>query len=205
MPRPASSLHPLALAVLMACAAMPLHASESSVPNPDITAARSFSIPAGDLGQVLNSFSEQAGFALAFDPALTRGKRSTGMQGTYSTDEAIARLLGGSGLRARALSANRYRIEAAPEAIEGSMELQATNISGASQFETATGPVTGYVATRGLSATKTDTALIETPQSISVVTKDQMKAQGAENLSQMLRYSAAVVPETRGSTASRLD
>ncbi|WP_024690111.1 TonB-dependent siderophore receptor [Pseudomonas tremae] len=205
MPRPASSLHPLALAVLMACAAMPLHAAESSVPNPDVTAARSFSIPAGDLGQVLNSFSEQAGLALAFDPALTRGKRSTGLQGTYSTDEAIARLLGGSGLRARALSANRYRIEAAPEAIEGSMELQATNISGASQFETATGPVTGYVATRGLSATKTDTALIETPQSISVVTKDQMKAQGAENLSQMLRYSAAVVPETRGSTASRLD
>ncbi|RMO06828.1 TonB-dependent siderophore receptor [Pseudomonas coronafaciens pv. zizaniae] len=137
MPRPASSLHPLALAVLMACAAMPLHAAESSVPNQDVTAARSFSIPAGDLGQVLNSFSEQAGLALAFDPALTRGKRSTGLQGTYSTDEAIARLLGGSGLRARALSANRYRIEAAPEAIEGSMELQATNISGASQFETA--------------------------------------------------------------------
>ncbi|RMS41533.1 TonB-dependent siderophore receptor, partial [Pseudomonas coronafaciens pv. garcae] len=97
MPRPASSLHLLALAVLMACAAMPLHAAESSVPNQDVTAARSFSIPAGDLGQVLNSFSEQADLALAFAPALTRGKRSTGLQGTYSTDEAIARLLGGSG------------------------------------------------------------------------------------------------------------
>ncbi|NAT18316.1 TonB-dependent siderophore receptor, partial [Pseudomonas syringae pv. actinidifoliorum] len=205
MPRPASSLHPLALAVLMACAAMPSHAAQPSSPNADVSAARSFSIPAGDLSQVLNTFSEQAGLALAFDPALTRGKRSPGLQGQYGTDEAIARLLSGSGLRATALSANRYRIETAPEAVEGSLELQATTISGASRLETATGPVTGYVATRGLSATKTDTALIETPQSISVVTKDQMKSQGAENLSQMLRYSAAVVPETRGSTASRLD
>ncbi|EPN34665.1 TonB-dependent siderophore receptor, partial [Pseudomonas syringae pv. actinidiae ICMP 18807] len=88
MPRPASSLHPLALAVLMACAAMPSHAAQPSSPNADVSAARSFSIPAGDLSQVLNTFSEQAGLALAFDPALTRGKRSPGLQGQYGTDEA---------------------------------------------------------------------------------------------------------------------
>ncbi len=61
------------------------------------------------------------------------------------------------------------------------------------------------MATRSLSGTKTDTALIETPQSISIVTRDQMRAQNAESLNQILRYSAAVVPETRGATASRLD
>ncbi|MBX8518616.1 TonB-dependent siderophore receptor [Pseudomonas cichorii] len=205
MSRPASSLHPLALAIFMACAAVPLQAAESSVPDQQASVVKSFSIPAGDLSEALNTLAEQAQLVLAFDPALTRGKRSNGLQGQFSTHEAISRLLSGTGLQALAVSANRYRIEAAPETADGTMELQATSIIGATQAESASGPVSGYVATRGRTGTKTDTALIETPQSISVVTKDQMKAQGASSLNQILRYSAAVVPETRGSTASRLD
>lgn len=47
------------------------------------------------------------------------------------------------------------------------------------QGETATSPVHGYVARRSATATKTDTPIIETPQSVSVVTRDQIEAQGA--------------------------
>nr|WP_222853070.1 hypothetical protein [Massilia genomosp. 1] len=35
--------------------------------------------------------------------------------------------------------------------------------------ETASGPIRGYVARRSATATKTDTPIIETPQSVSVV------------------------------------
>jgi iron complex outermembrane receptor protein len=59
--------------------------------------------------------------------------------------------------------------------------------------ETATGPVTGFVARRGGSATKTDTPLIETPQAISVITRDQMEAQGALTLRETTNYTAGVV------------
>lgn len=59
--------------------------------------------------------------------------------------------------------------------------------------ETATGPVTGFVARRGGSATKTDTPLIETPQAISVVTRDQMEAQGVLTLRETTNYTAGVV------------
>lgn len=59
--------------------------------------------------------------------------------------------------------------------------------------ETATGPVRGFVAKRALSATKTDTPLIETPQAISVVTRDQMDAQGVSTLRESTRYTAGVV------------
>ena len=45
--------------------------------------------------------------------------------------------------------------------------------------ERANGPVVGFVATRSGTATKTDTPIIETPQSISVVTKDQARNQAA--------------------------
>lgn len=55
--------------------------------------------------------------------------------------------------------------------------------------ESAFGTVDGYVATQGSTATKTDTPLIETPQSISVITKDQMEAQAVDSLNSALRYT----------------
>ncbi len=64
--------------------------------------------------------------------------------------------------------------------------------------ETAVGHVDGYVATRSATGTKTDTPLMETPQSISVVTRDQIDAQGAESLKQALAYTAGVASESRG-------
>lgn len=53
----------------------------------------------------------------------------------------------------------------------------------------ATATVDGYVATQGSTATKSDTPLIETPQSISVITKDQMEAQAVDSLTSALRYT----------------
>jgi iron complex outermembrane receptor protein len=182
-----------------------VQAVEPSSSNDVSSAMTRFSIPAGDLAQALNTFAEQAQLTLAFDPALTRGKQTQGLNGAFGNGGALVRLLNGSGLQAIALSGSRYRIEPAPVVAEGAMELSATSIDGAYQGESPTGPVVGFVANRSLTATKTDTSLAETPQSISVVTKDQMRAQGAESLTQILRYSAAVVPETRGSTSSRLD
>jgi iron complex outermembrane receptor protein len=58
--------------------------------------------------------------------------------------------------------------------------------------ETATGPVKGIVATRSATGTKTDTPLIETPQSISVITADRVAQQGATTISEALGYTAGV-------------
>jgi len=72
------------------------------------------------------------------------------------------------------------------------------------QGERAGGPVNGYVARRSDTATKTDTPLIETPQSVTVVTSQQMQDQGAQSVGQALRYTASVLAETRLS-AGRYD
>lgn len=66
------------------------------------------------------------------------------------------------------------------------------------QQETAWGPVDGYVATRSATATKSDTPLIDTPQSISVITADQMEAQNAETIAQALRYTPGLAGEKFG-------
>jgi iron complex outermembrane receptor protein len=60
----------------------------------------------------------------------------------------------------------------------------------------------GYVANDSTLATKTDTPLLETPQSISVVTRDQMDAQAPQSINEALRYAPGVVPESQGNTSS---
>lgn len=76
--------------------------------------------------------------------------------------------------------------------------LPEVNVSSKAAKETATGPVSGYVAKRAASATKTDTPIIETPQSISVITADQIEDQKAESIQAALRYSAGVVADQYG-------
>lgn len=57
---------------------------------------------------------------------------------------------------------------------------------------------TGTTRHYGLTGTKTGTALIETPQSISVITSDQMREQGIDSLAQALRYAPGVDGEPFG-------
>ncbi|MFP2895176.1 TonB-dependent siderophore receptor [Corallococcus sp. 4LFB] len=64
--------------------------------------------------------------------------------------------------------------------------------------ERASGPVKGYTARRSGSGTKTDTALGETPQSVSVVGRAQMDAQQAQSVTEATRYTPGVRSETFG-------
>jgi iron complex outermembrane recepter protein len=61
-----------------------------------------------------------------------------------------------------------------------------------------TAPVDGYVAKRSATATKTGTPLLETQQSISVVTRDQIEDRGAQTLGQALSTTSGVVGEPYG-------
>jgi iron complex outermembrane receptor protein len=81
----------------------------------------------------------------------------------------------------------------APETVLPVIRATATGVK-----ETATSPVPGYVARRSATATKTDTPLKEVPQSVTVITADQVKDQGSANLQEALRYSAGVRHEVYG-------
>ena len=70
----------------------------------------------------------------------------------------------------------------------------------AGSSEDPTAPLKGIVATRTLSATKTAAEIVKTPQAVSVVTRDQMRALDVTSVSQALRYSAGVFTEYRGSS-----
>ncbi|QNH77677.1 TonB-dependent siderophore receptor [Pseudomonas protegens] len=72
------------------------------------------------------------------------------------------------------------------------LELDTADVIGTATYERADGPVQGYRATRSASATRTDTSIHETPQSISVVAKDAVEDLGATRLQDALDYAGGV-------------
>lgn len=82
--------------------------------------------------------------------------------------------------------------------------LQLPEVSVSAGLPRAHAPVRGFVAETAATATKTDTPILETPQSISVVTRDQIEAQAAQTLNSIMRYTPGVAVETRG-VVGRLD
>ena len=170
---------PLALAINLASLAALGLAISSPVAAQE--AAR-YAIAAGPLGPALNLFAQQAHVALLFDSKTVAGLTTAGLQGDFPVALGFAQLLRGSGFQA-VQGANGYVL--APLDTSGSLELGPTAITGLTE-ESSTEHVKGYVATRNLSATKTDTPIIETPQSLSVVTSDEIRDRQSETLSQTL-------------------
>jgi len=66
------------------------------------------------------------------------------------------------------------------------------------QGENGWGSVKGLVAQNTVTGSKTDTPIIEIPQSISVVMADQIRQQGAQTVSEVLRYTPGVDSEAFG-------
>jgi iron complex outermembrane receptor protein len=76
--------------------------------------------------------------------------------------------------------------------------LPEVRVRAGAEKETATSPVVGYKAKNAATATKTDTPLAETPQSVTVITRDQMVDQGAQSLQEALNYAAGVRSDAYG-------
>ena len=75
---------------------------------------------------------------------------------------------------------------------EQATELPPVQVEATADRETATGPVQGFVARRTAAGTKTDTPLIEIPQSISVITRDQMEQRNVQTINEALSYTAGI-------------
>ncbi len=81
-------------------------------------------------------------------------------------------------------------------------DTQARNGTEDSGVIVVTGEKPNTVASSG---TKSATSIVETPQSISVITAADIAGLGLQNLNQALRFVAGVTPETRGASAEVYD
>ncbi|GGB48263.1 ligand-gated channel [Tistrella bauzanensis] len=160
-------------------------------------AGQSFDIPAQPLAGAITSFGRQSGLQVTVEAAIANDLQSPGVSGSYTPDEALSRLLAGTGVSYRFIDANTVTLVRGTAA-DGAVVLDPLSIDATRRAESAWGPVAGFVAKRASAATKTDTPLLETPQSISVVTRDQMDAQAAQTMPQALRYTAGMQTDRNG-------
>jgi iron complex outermembrane receptor protein len=189
---------------------------------------QSYSIPPGALAPALRSLASSANLLLTFTDDQTGGKSTAGVSGRHTPRSALAALLTGTGLRAVQLDRGGFVLRADPAAppaadaagtsdgtsagtsagsraaSTGDAVLPVVTVRGTAVPETATGPISGYAAQRSATATKTDTPLSETPQSVSVVGSQQIRETGSLSLNSVLNYTAGVnsAPYT---TSTRLD
>src|SRR6185312_13378714 len=59
--------------------------------------AGTFNIPGGDLASALNAYTEQSGVSLIVSGEAVRGIHTRGANGALSSDEALSRILEGTG------------------------------------------------------------------------------------------------------------
>ena len=176
---------PLTLAIAMAlCASGIAHAQATRT---DKTVA--ISIAAQPLGAALNELAAATGVPVAFSPASVAGRTAPAVTGNLTVQQVLDRLLAGTGLIATA-EGPAMVVRMAPAASE--TKLPAVVVTANADRETATGPVNGFVAERSATGTKTDTLIIETPQSISVITSDFLQATGATRIRDALAYTPGV-------------
>ena len=187
-------LRPSLLAIAIALCA-PL-ASSQLIAAEQASSVRAYNLPAAPLASTLNQIASQAGLALSLNPSLAAGKISAPVKGQYDAASALREALRGTGLQLEQSSAGTYSLAAIPE---GTLALPETAVIGVQNTESAWGPVEGYVATRTAAGSKTDTALVEAPRSISVATRQQMEDRNVQNLDDAVRYMPGIVASSYGS------
>lgn len=153
-----------------------------------------YSIAPGSLDAVLGSFGQQSGGMIAVDSSLTTGMRSSGLSGNFAVDEGLQRLLAPLGLQA-VTDGDGYRVVARPAQGNGELQLQATQVT-SNQLGTITEGSGSY--TPGTIATATRMVLTprQTPQSITVITRQHMDDFGLNSIDEVMRHTPGITVST---------
>ncbi|WP_431482285.1 TonB-dependent siderophore receptor [Pseudomonas solani] len=179
----------LLASALLATLATPMQAHSSEAASEQRQPQFQFDIPSQPLLDALGEFTATTGIAVLRTTEEQLAGQAPAVRGRYTADQAMGLLLQGSGLSFRHGAGS---ITLDRPSGDGTLDLSQIDINASGQ-QSAFGPVSGYVATAAGTATKTDTPIIETPQSISVVTRDQITDIHAQSLRDVLGYTAGVI------------
>jgi outer-membrane receptor for ferric coprogen and ferric-rhodotorulic acid len=192
---------------LILSAALPQIARAQSAPS-----QVRFNIEAGSLDATLTRFASQSGYQLVYSSAMVEGKASGGVKGTMSVQEALARVLAGSGLAFRMLEGRTIQID--PISVTGGERvLGAVRVEGAaggSPYFGGAGQaagVNGVNGSRDITATegtgsftsgaltigsKVPQAMKDIPQSLSVLTSERLEQQSITDFTSAMRQLPGV-------------
>lgn len=183
---------PVALAAALALALASGHAPRAHAQQ--VTAAApqavvSIDIPALPLGAALNELARQGNLQMTFAAALVAGKQAPAVSGRMTVEQALERLLAGSGLAARTqgqqvvvvAASTRTADQAAPAPAPETQELPAIVVQHKRESRVSRG------------ATNLPLELKETPQSISTIDASALRDFGLSGSNDALQYGTGLV------------
>lgn len=201
--RPAPKHRALALtaALMMILSAGPLYAQSAE--------SYRFEIPPQPLDSALKAFAATTNLLLSYEADLSAGRFSPGLSGDYTPEEGLRALLSGTGLEHRFANDKTVTLvrnspaglapparspEQAPSSLPPAQHKNSNTIKPVKVPEIVVKEVrerdadaTTYVAEDATTATRTDTPLIQVPQSVEVVTQRVLQDQRAVRVEQALR------------------
>nr|WP_171820039.1 TonB-dependent siderophore receptor [Pseudomonas chlororaphis] len=146
-------------------------------------------IPVQSLGSALQEFGRQTNLQVLYSPQDVQGKQSTAVKGKMDAQRAIGLLLTGSGIR-YSLQGNSLTLSATSAGAEG-LELSPTQVT-ANQLGNVTEGTGSYTPGTIATATRLPLTLRETPQSISVVTRQHMDDFALNSVDAVMRHTPGI-------------
>ena len=177
-------------ALLGAClsgGALPLAVMAETLAND--TQARDWQVAPGALANVLDQFARQAGISLSYDATSVANKSSPGLNGHFDRAQALGELLRGQGLQAQRQGASTWLL-LPYMADSGALNLGATTVTGERLGATTDG--TGSYTTGAVTIGKGQHSLRETPQSVSVMTRQLLDDQNLTTIEDVMEHTPGI-------------
>ncbi|WP_392885431.1 TonB-dependent siderophore receptor [Pseudomonas migulae] len=152
-----------------------------------------FAIAAKPLPQALSDFSRLTGISVVYTDEAPYGLNAPAVSGQMSAEQAIQRLLGGSGLTFRRTDAHTMALE--PQPTEGALNLGATTITSVMDQSMS------YQPPPTSSVMRSSALLQEIPQTVNVIPAQVIRDQAPRNLDDALANVSGITQgNTLGST-----
>jgi len=133
--------------------------------------AETFNVPGGDLAQALDNYTRQSGVQLIISGDEVRGVRTHGVKGTLSADDALSRILSGTGFVVHRHSSGAVGIareSSANEPVDGNIDMKLAQ---------ATPPARAVVETVTVTSSKLGGADVQSiPIAITALSQEQLTA-----------------------------
>lgn len=184
---------PLVRAVLTAglFCAMPLAAVQAASIGTEQAQRLAFDIVAQPLADALDQFSAQSGYQVLYDASQVAGQFSPAVRGQLTPEQAITALTAASNARLSQPNNNSFQV-VLPLNMGAGVQLETLSISGKAPGSTTEG--TGlYTTYSSSSSTRLNLTPRETPQSITVMTRQRLDDQRLTNLSDTLEATPGII------------
>ncbi|MBL4601446.1 MAG: TonB-dependent siderophore receptor [Emcibacteraceae bacterium] len=156
-----------------------------------------FNISAQSLTNAFPAFSRQAGLQISAHGDLVREMQTSGVSGLMTVEQALEKLLAGTGLNYK-ISGSTITLEKKSQGSDNAARRLDVISLESQRGDGTTENTTSYTTSSMSTATKLPLSIRETPQSVTVITRQRMDDQAMVNLADIIDKTPGLTTKTFG-------